>query len=390
MKRLLLVTDQLSVGGIRTYVSSLIQATKNSKQQIAVLHWHDDYSENLSVPHSQRVEHCYSGKGKFIKNIFYQNRAFWSFYKKFQPDTVILNQIRSATLSLPSLLFIKLMYPEKKIFFQFHGSLYLEQKHELENSQVLSFFQKCKLFFILSLEKFFYRWCDQVVVFSEYARQTVAKISHQPQSVVIIHPGNSLKLRETMTKVQARKKLGLSLSTKLVLTVSRLEPRKGYKKYLEIIEKVSANDPDIQFIFCSIFHQQNEYANDFFFLQSQSRQLPLIYHFHSPSFDQKQLLYSAADLVFMPSVDLETFGFSTLEALSMGVPVALFDIGANKELVQSEKNGYIQTIKGDQLAIDIVSHFRKKKAMIEKMKSFALKTAAVFSWKEYAKQLSKQ
>lgn len=388
MKKLLLVTDQLSVGGIRTYVSSLINAVKNSKQQIAVLYWHDDYSENLSVPLSQKVEHNYAGKGKFIKNIFYQNLAFWSFFKKIQPDTVVLNQIRSATLSLPSLLYIKLIYPEKKIFFQFHGSLYLEQKHELENTQILSYFQKCKLFFILSLEKFFYRWCDRVVVFSEYARQIVTEISHHPQNVVIIHPGNSIKLQKTVTKDQARKKMGLTLSAKLVLTVSRLEPRKGYRKYLEIIEKISAIDPNIQFVFCSIFHQQSEYANDFFLLQSQSRQLPLIYHIHSPSFDQKQLLYSAADLVFMPSVDLETFGFSTLEALSMGVPVALFDIGANKELVQSEKNGYIQDVRSDQLAADIVSHFKKKKETTKKMKSFSLETAAVFSWKKYIKQLN--
>lgn len=47
------------------------------------------------------------------------------------------------------------------------------------------------------------------------------------------------------------------------------------------------------------------------------------------------------DIVFIPSVWPETFSYTTAEAMSMGLPVACFDIGAPAERVKENNSGCV-------------------------------------------------
>jgi glycosyltransferase involved in cell wall biosynthesis len=59
------------------------------------------------------------------------------------------------------------------------------------------------------------------------------------------------------------------------------------------------------------------------------------------TFDQLDEVYESADLVIVPSLWNETFGFVTLEALSYGVPVIVSDLVGAKDLIIDSKNGFI-------------------------------------------------
>ena len=52
------------------------------------------------------------------------------------------------------------------------------------------------------------------------------------------------------------------------------------------------------------------------------------------------LLFSAADLVILPSIQ-ENLSNVVLESLSCGTPVVAFDIGGNKDMITHLRNGYL-------------------------------------------------
>ena len=63
----------------------------------------------------------------------------------------------------------------------------------------------------------------------------------------------------------------------------------------------------------------------------------LIAGFHQ---DVRPLL-AAADVVALPSTSVETFSLAALEAMALGRPVVLSDIGGAAEMVRPEENGFL-------------------------------------------------
>lgn len=68
------------------------------------------------------------------------------------------------------------------------------------------------------------------------------------------------------------------------------------------------------------------------------------------------------DLVFIPSICPETFSYTTSEAISMGLPVACFDIGAPAERVSKYKHGLVlNTISPKQNLNDIINFIKTQR-----------------------------
>lgn len=56
--------------------------------------------------------------------------------------------------------------------------------------------------------------------------------------------------------------------------------------------------------------------------------------------EQKRLLYSACDLMLVPSLS-EAFGKTVTEAMACGTPVVAFNTGGPADIIEHEKNGYL-------------------------------------------------
>lgn len=68
------------------------------------------------------------------------------------------------------------------------------------------------------------------------------------------------------------------------------------------------------------------------------------------------------DIVFIPSVCPETFSYTTSEAMTMGLPVACFNIGAQAEKIKKYQKGLIISEINAQIALnDIINFIRKEK-----------------------------
>lgn len=73
--------------------------------------------------------------------------------------------------------------------------------------------------------------------------------------------------------------------------------------------------------------------------------------------DLKQI-FLENDILIVPSLSYETFGFTTLEALSYGIPVIVMDNVGSKDLIKEGKNGYV--IKKNEIHDKIIELLNNK------------------------------
>ena len=68
--------------------------------------------------------------------------------------------------------------------------------------------------------------------------------------------------------------------------------------------------------------------------------LPVTHLGHINNIDQLSVIYSAADVLVVPSL-METFGQSISESMACGTPVVGFDLTSQKDLIEDGKTGYL-------------------------------------------------
>jgi glycosyltransferase involved in cell wall biosynthesis len=127
-----------------------------------------------------------------------------------------------------------------------------------------------------------------------------------------------------------RAKYGLATDDFLLLAVRRLDPRMGLDCLIRALAKVRNEYGQVKLWIAGKGEQQEH-------LKALAKDLGLEDSFKLLGFvPESELpdLYSVADCVIMPSLDLEGFGLATVEALSCGAPVIGSDSGATPELLQ--------------------------------------------------------
>ena len=118
----------------------------------------------------------------------------------------------------------------------------------------------------------------------------------------------------------ARKALGLSPDSALVVSVSRLSPEKGLADLATAAKKINGD--------VVIVGDGPERES-----LSKCDAITLVGHVHKP-----WLWYCAADVVAVPSIT-EGLGLSAIEALSSGCPVVATDVGGLPEVIVDEALG---------------------------------------------------
>ena len=164
---------------------------------------------------------------------------------------------------------------------------------------------------------------NKVIVFSEYAQKLLIKDHKIPGKKIVILPGacthKEIDFEKTFTSN------GLKL-----LNISRLDPRKGHANLLHAM-KLLKDDQNIELIIAGPFGNSEIY--NLIQLYEELALFMNVRFVHSVNSRMKDILYRWADLFVMPSLSLETFGMTIIEALSHGVPVIGSNIGAIPEIL---------------------------------------------------------
>lgn len=202
-----------------------------------------------------------------------------------------------------------------------------------------------------------------IIANSNYTAERAKRYIVQARRLHIVHPGINSAARPTADQI--KKYLGAG-RTPVLITLARLEKRKGHKKVLEILPRLINDFPDILYV---IAGDGSERQN----LEETVRHLRLVNNVLFTGFcdtEKKAAYLSGSDIFVMPGDirgnDLEGFGIAYIEAAWFGVPSVAGDSGGAKEAVIHGETGLVcQTEDADNLYQSINSllsndHYRRQ------------------------------
>lgn len=169
-----------------------------------------------------------------------------------------------------------------------------------------------------------------IVVPSLWLKSKVEQSLLGSKEVNLIYNGIDTNIFKPYPKEETRKKLGLPIDKKIVLSVVKRGQSNPWKGGNYINEAMSALKDNEDVIFICV---GGEIEND------QVINIPFI--------NDEQLLaqyYSASDILFHPAI-AETFGLTIAEGMACGLPIISFETGSIPELVENGSNGYLAEYK---------------------------------------------
>ena len=178
---------------------------------------------------------------------------------------------------------------------------------------------------------------SHIVCNSNYTKDLVLQTGVINKSVTCIHPGaqNNINLSdETIPNLNG---------SPIIVTLARLEKRKGHPYILSAIAKLKNEYPNILYVIAGsgeelsnlkkIVHKLN-IENNVLFLGTINN-------------NEKNFLFKKTDLLIMPTTDetnnrsIEGFGIAYIEAAFYGIPSIASNIGGTPEAVIHEETGLI-------------------------------------------------
>ena len=185
-------------------------------------------------------------------------------------------------------------------------------------------------------------------------------VSHSG-NIKVIPCGTDTQIFRQIPKADARSKLGLAETEKIVLYVGRFDPRKGIETLVRSFAKVATADTVTPYRLVIVGGSHTEQADNW----EQARIQQLVQELGiaaqttfvgAVSHERLPLFYTAADVCVIPS-HYEPFGLVAIEAMACGTPVIASNVGGLKFTVVPGETGLLvspQDIDGFAIAIEQV------------------------------------
>jgi glycosyltransferase involved in cell wall biosynthesis len=212
---------------------------------------------------------------------------------------------------------------DKPLVCHFHGPRYLERR--VEGAHPFSV-QLSK-----HIEEKVYERTDHAVTLSHYMKRVLVETYGFAETKISVVPGgvNVDHFKQTISRQEARRQLGLVIDRPLILAVRRLERRMGLQNLIEAIHEVARKYPDVLLLIAGKGTLRDE-------LDEQICSSNLTGHVRTVGAVTEQelpLLYRAAEFSIVPSSAYEGFGLILLESLASGTPVLGTPVGAIPEVL---------------------------------------------------------
>jgi phosphatidylinositol alpha-1,6-mannosyltransferase len=163
------------------------------------------------------------------------------------------------------------------------------------------------------------RHADRVVANSEYTRDRLIRIGIDPRKITLIYPGvDTRRFHPGLPKSDLRHGLGLRSGIHLLLSVGRLQRRKGFDMVIRSLPLLMQKGMDVHYALIGI-GDDHDYLFDLAAELGVTNRVHLLGH-ASP--DDLPRWYNAGDLFVMPNReingDTEGFGMVFIEAAACG------------------------------------------------------------------------
>lgn len=192
-----------------------------------------------------------------------------------------------------------------------------------------------------------YAWArsrnQQWMTVSDNNRRLVCESFCIPENQVLrIYNGTQLATQKMMCsreesialRHQIRQALGLPADSRLVLTVGRLDPQKGYSDLIAVIPHLIKEFPDLKFVWVGEGPQRDRLLTRLKKYGIEKEVLLLGYRSDVPK------LLAAADLFVFPTL-YEGHSSALMEAMAYGLPVIASDASGIPEVIEDKVHGLL-------------------------------------------------
>lgn len=320
-KRILFVVTQSELGGAQQFILQFIkQADKDSYDMAVAIGADGDGSLTIALAEIGITIFKLSSLKRNASPIL-DLKAIGQIKKLisgFKPDTLFLNSSKAGFIGAWA---AKSCHPRPKVIYRIGGWTFNDPWPVWEK----------RLW--QTLEKISAPWKDIIIVNNTHDLAQAKKIGIKPrQSLVLIHNGLDPYKINFLEKDEARSKLGLPLSKKIVGTIANLYPAKGLEYLIEAAQITGREDT----MWCIIGDGEGR-ARLEKIIKDKGLEGKVVL---AGRREQAARYLTAFDLFVLPSVK-EGFPWAVLEAMAAKLPVIATKVGAVPEIIEDGVNGYI-------------------------------------------------
>jgi len=169
---------------------------------------------------------------------------------------------------------------------------------------------------------------DQVIVPSHYFKTIIVNWGIQPEKINVIY--NGIKLS------QSREVQPPEIGEKVLLSVGRLVPWKGFKELIEVMPDILQEIPEVKLMIVGSGPQKEELEKTIVELDLQEKIILM------GQLSKKEVLeYMKKSDIFVLNTRYEGFAHLLLEASNTRVPIVTTNIGGNPELIKNNQEGVL-------------------------------------------------
>jgi len=199
------------------------------------------------------------------------------------------------------------------------------------------------------------------IVHAAKEAEELLQIKPAADYAVTPHPTYNVFRFENMTKMQARKKLGISIDQKVLLFFGFVRPYKGLKHLLNALPRIVESLGDIKLMVVGEFageEAKQEYTSQIANLGV----LPYVTIKNGYMPDKEvEKYFAACDMVVLPYEDATQSGIVQI-AFGFEKPVIVTRVGGLPDVVKDNFTGYVvPPCNSDSLAAAVVDYFEKER-----------------------------
>ncbi|WP_417547439.1 glycosyltransferase [Marinobacter segnicrescens] len=199
----------------------------------------------------------------------------------------------------------------------------------------------------------------RIVAISSATRDSLAQYEFIPKAKIEVIYNGVARVEPAKDEVRQRKQeLGIPQNELIMGTVARLDPVKNQPMMLEAFDRVLKQHPHSWLLIVGDGPDRPK-------LEAMSRDLGIDGRVIFVGFIDQPATYLAAMDLFLLTSNTEGTSMTLLEAMSLGIPSVLTEVGGNAEIIEQGKTGILTPIGDAEAFAEAISRFIMEPELME-------------------------
>lgn len=220
---------------------------------------------------------------------------------------------------------------------------------------------------------------DKIICNSKFTQKAVQKITKK-KTMIINPPVKTEKIKSTTKK-------------KVITTIGRYSPEKKLEIIVKAFNQLSKSEKNYELIIIGAYNEKEdkEYLDKLKSLAKENKTNKITFLKNLPhketlnKLEESEIYWHSRGYGEIDPVEYENFGITTVEAMAAGCTCFVINLGAQPELVQNGKTGYLWNTP-KELVEKTKKYLKNKNKMIGKQ---ALEASKKYSTKKFIQEIKK-